>query len=329
LLAILRDSIPFLHGHSHSELPVDDALESSARGLWALKVSLLILGATAIFQVVIAVISGSVGLLADTIHNFSDALTAVPLAIAFVLGRRPPNRRYTYGYGRAEDLAGLTIVGMIFISAVVAAYETYDKFVHPAPLAHVGWVMVAGVLGFLGNEAVAVLRIRVGRQIGSAALVADGKHAQADGVTSLAVLFGAGGSILGWAWADPLVGALITLAILFILKDTAVTMWHRVMDAVEPELVARVEREAVAVAGVHEVQNVRMRWIGHRLNADLHITVDEELTTLASHAIAEEVQHNLMHAEPKLATIMVHVDPCGHGGTDAHHLTDHHRAAPA
>ncbi len=133
-------------------------------------------------------ISGSVALLADTIHNFSDALTAVPLWIAFALGRRAASRRYTYGYGRAEDVAGVVIVGMIFFSALVAAYESYQKIVNPQPLSNLGWVMVAAVVGFLGNEAVAIFRIRIGREIGSAALIADGQHARVDGITSLAVL---------------------------------------------------------------------------------------------------------------------------------------------
>ena len=166
--------IPFLHGHSHGATNVDAALEGSERGLWALKVSLLVLGLTAAFQLIIVFVSGSAGLLADTIHNASDALTAIPLGIAFVLGRRAATRRYTYGYGRVEDVAGVIIVGMIFLSALVAAYESVQKFLHLQPLHNLGWVMAAAIVGFCGNEAVAVLRIRVGRQIGSAALIADG-----------------------------------------------------------------------------------------------------------------------------------------------------------
>jgi len=209
--------------------------------MWALKVSLIGLGLTATFQVVIFLISGSVGLLADTIHNFADALTAIPLGIAFVLSRRPPNRRYTYGYGRAEDVAGVLIVGIIFVSAAVALYETYLKFIHPQPLLNPWWVIAASIVGFVGNEAVAVFRIRVGNEIGSAALVADGQHARVDGFTSLAVLFGVVGVMLGYPIADPIIGFLITVAILFIVKDTAVTMWHRLMDAIEPKTLETLE----------------------------------------------------------------------------------------
>ena len=320
----LREAIPFLHSHSHGEANVDAALETSARGIWALMVSLLGLGATALFQVVVVIYSGSVALLADTIHNFSDALTAVPLWIAFALGRRAASRRYTYGYGRAEDVAGVVIVAMIFFSAVVAAYESYQKLINPQPLSNLGWVMVAAVVGFLGNEAVAIFRIRIGREIGSAALIADGQHARVDGITSLAVLFGALGVLAGFPLADPIVGLLITVAILFIVKDTAITMWHRLMDAVEPELVDSIEQLASAVPGAEAVHDVKVRWLGHRLQVELHITVNEELPTLESHRISEEVRHALLHAQPKLAVVNVHVDPCGHGGEDPHSLTAHH-----
>jgi cation diffusion facilitator family transporter len=322
----LIEAIPFLHGHSHGEVNVDAALESSARGIWALKISLLLLGGTALFQLVIVLISGSVGLLADTIHNFGDALTAVPLWIAFVVGRRAATRRYTYGYGRAEDIAGVLIVGLIFVSAIIAAYESVQKLFHPQPLGNIGWVMAAAVIGFLGNEAVAQFRIRVGREIGSAALIADGQHARVDGFTSLAVLVGALGVLLGFPLADPIVGLLITIAILFIVKDTARTMWRRLMDAVEPEVVDTIERTAAAVPGVEDVHDVRARWLGHTLGAELHATVDETLPTRASHAIAEEVRHHLFHTFPRLSLITVHVDPCGHSGDDPHHRTAHHRA---
>src|SRR5262249_42298266 len=181
-------------------------------------------------------------LLADMIHNFSDALTAIPLGLAFVLGRRAATRRYTYGYGRAEDLAGVVIVLMILASSLVAGYESYQKFVNPQPLQNVGWVMVAAIVGFLGNEIVAAFRIRVGREIGSAALIADGQHARIDGFTSLAVFFGALGSLLGFPIADPVVGLLITIAILFIVKDTVIQMWQRLMDAVDPAIVDTIEK---------------------------------------------------------------------------------------
>lgn len=324
----LRELLPFGHGHSHSDVNVDTAMESSDRGLWALKVSLAGLGVTALFQLVIVLTSGSVALLADTIHNFSDALTAIPLGIAFVLGKRAASRRYTYGYGRAEDLAGVIIVFMILASSLVAGYESYQKFINPQPLNNVWWVMVAAIVGFLGNEGVAVFRIRVGNEIGSAALVADGQHARVDGITSLAVLFGAVGSLLGFPLADPIVGMLITIAILFIVRDTAVTMYRRLMDAIDPEVVDTIEQTATKVPGAYDVHDVRVRWLGHKLQAELHITVDEDMPTGESHRIVEEVRHALFHAQPRLASINVHADPCGHSGTDAHALTSHHELRP-
>ncbi len=326
-LGRLKEAVPFLHGHSHGEANVDAALEGNEHGLWALKVSLAGLGLTAAFQLAIVFVSGSAGLLADTIHNASDALTAIPLGVAFVLGRRAATRRYTYGYGRAEDVAGVVIVAMIGASALVAAYESVQKLLHPQHLSNLGWVMVAAVVGFVGNEAVAVLRIRVGRAIGSAALVADGQHARIDGLTSLAVLVGALGVLAGLRLADPIVGLLITLAILAIVKDTALTMWRRLMDAVEPEVVDSIERTAAAVPGVEAVHAVRVRWLGHRLQAELHAVVNEELSTRESHRIAEEVRHTLFHVQPRLATISVHTDPCGHRGDNPHALTSHHEDA--
>jgi cation diffusion facilitator family transporter len=322
---MIREAIPFLHGHTHGPVEIDTALEANQRGMWAVKVSLTVLLITALLQVFVVAISGSVGLLADTIHNFSDALTAVPLGIAFLLGRRAATRRYTYGYGRAEDIAGVIIVLMILGSALVAGYESYQKFVHPQVLENVTWVMAASIIGFLGNEAVAVFRIRVGREIGSAALVADGQHARTDGFTSLAVFLGALGSVLGFPIADPIVGFLITIAILFIVKDTIVAMWFRLMDAVDPALVDSLETAAQNVSGVEKVDNVRVRWLGHRLLAEMHITVNEDLPTRASHLIAEEVRHALFHVQPKLVEVTVHIDPCGHCGQNPHEVTAHHK----
>ena len=201
----------FLYGlfvpHSHDAADsIDDAMEANSSGIRALKISLFILLATTILQGVVVAFSGSVALLADTIHNFSDALTAVPLWVAFVLGRRAASRRYTYGLGRAEDLAGLFIVFVVALSAIVAAWQSIDRIIHPQPIGNIGWVIAAGIIGFLGNEIVAVYRIRVGQRIGSAALVADGIHARTDGFTSLAVVAGGIGVLLGFPLADPIVG---------------------------------------------------------------------------------------------------------------------------
>ncbi|HEU5103560.1 MAG TPA: cation diffusion facilitator family transporter [Roseiflexaceae bacterium] len=314
------------HTHSHTSSRTDRALEGNERGIWALKVSLVGLLATALFQVAIVLISGSAALLADTIHNFADALTAVPLWIAFVVGRRPPTKRYTYGYRRAEDLAGIFVVLVMLASAALVAWESYRKLINPEPLGNLGWVMAAAVIGFLGNELVAIFRIRIGREIGSAALEADGLHARTDGLTSLAVLLGAIGVWLGYPRADPIVGLLITIPILQVVWGAARTIWERLMDAVDPALVDAVERNAARVAGVTRVHDVRMRWLGHSLEAELHADVDSQLSTAASHTIGQEIEHQLLHALPQLTTVIVHIDPTDPAGEDFHAMTAHHKA---
>ncbi len=324
---MLQNMLPFGQGHSHAEANIDDALETSERGIRALKLSLVILGATALLQVVVVLISGSVALLANTIHNFGDALTAVPLWIAFSLARRKPTRRYTYGLARTEDLAGIAILLMIALSAGVALYESVDRVLHPREISFLGWVAAAGVVGFLGNEAVALLRIRVGKQIGSAALIAGGQHARVDGLTSLAVVLGAAGVWLGFPLADPIVGLLITLAIVGIVKGTAVTMFHRLVDAIEPEIGFQIEQLAAAVPGVEAVSAVQARWHGHRIYADLLVVVNEDLPTWESHAIVERVRRDIFHGVPRVGSILVHADPCGHAGVDRHQGTLHHEMA--
>lgn len=308
--------------HSHdAAVAMDSELEASQRGMRALLLSFLALMVTALLQLAVFAVSGSVALLVDTIHNFADALTALPIAVAFTVGRRAATRRYTYGFGRAEDLAGIVVVLFIAASAVFAAYEAVRRLMEPRELDHLGLVAAAGVIGFVGNEAVARYRITVGRQIGSAALVADGLHARTDGFTSLGVVLGAAGVALGFAAADPLVGLLITLAVLAVLRDAARDVYRRLMDAVDPELVDAVEATARATEGVLEVGAVRLRWIGHSLRAELEIVVDRRLSLVEAHRVAESTEHRLLHDVPRLFAATVHADPDGYD----HDLTGHHR----
>ncbi|GGP08710.1 cation diffusion facilitator family transporter [Nonomuraea glycinis] len=290
-----------------------------------LVVSFAVLMATFAVQAVIVALSGSVALLGDTLHNLADALTAVPLAIAFSVGRRAATRRFTYGYGRAEDLAGIVIVLIIAASAALAGYEAVTRLLDPRDIEAVAWVAVAGVVGFLGNEWVARYRIKVGREIGSAALVADGLHARTDGFASLAVLLGAGGVALGFPIADPIVGLLITVAILFVLRDAAKEIYHRLMDAVDPALVDEAERILRAVDGVERVGSVRMRWIGHALHAEVDILVRHDLTVVAAHAVAVRAEHRLIHEVPRLRAATVHTDPYGPADADHHAPLTAHR----
>lgn len=324
-LAFVRDLLrPHSHDHASS---IDSALESDARGIRALKRSLLVLGATAALQLVVVLLSGSVGLLSDTLHNFADALTAIPIAMAFIIGRRAATPRFSYGYRRAEDLAGLVVLVFIAGSSVIAAYEAIDRLLHPAEV-HLLWaVAMAGFLGFIGNELVARYRIKVGEQIGSAALVADGMHARTDGFTSLAVVVGAAGVALGFPAADPIAGLLIAGLILVVLKDAGRDVLLRIMDAVDPAI-AREARDVLAeTPGVESVGAVRIRWIGHRLHCEAEVVVDKTTSVAAAHDIAEAARHRLLHDVPHLASAIIHPDPCGHDGSDAHAELAHHRAA--
>jgi len=318
----LLQSIFAPHSHDSAD-SVDSALESSAKGIRAVKISLVALLVTSGLQVLVVLLTNSVALLADTIHNFSDALTAVPLWIAFVLGRRAATKRFTYGFRRSEDLAGIFIVAMIAMSAVLAGWQAIERLLNPQPLSNLALLAAAGVIGFAGNELVALYRIRIGKEIGSAALVADGYHARTDGLTSLAVVVGAGGAWVGFPQADPIIGLVITVAILWVLKGAAGQVFARLMDAVDPELTDATER-AAHQPGVEDVSSIRIRWIGHRLEAEAHIVVDCELPTLRSHAIAEGVRHGIFHAVPKISDVIVHVDPCGHVVADPHKTTRQH-----
>ena len=291
------------HSHDHG---TDAALEASADGWRTLWISLAGLAGTAAAQAVVVALSGSVALLGDTLHNAADALTAVPLGVAFMLGRRRPTRRYTYGYGRAEDLAGVAIVAVIAISCAVAAFAAVQRLLHPRPVTHLAAVAAAAVLGFAGNELVARYRIRTGRRIGSAALVADGRHARADGFTSLAVLAGAGGVALGWTWADPVVGLAITVAILTVGWQAARDIGARLMDSVDPAVTDTAEATLRGTPGVLGAEPVRLRWVGRRLRAECAILVDPHCSVIEAHAVAVSAEHRLIHAIPHLAAAVVH-----------------------
>ncbi len=311
------------HSHGHTHVAVDPSVLTTQRGIWAIKWSFAGLFATAAFQIIIVVFSGSVALLADTIHNFGDAATAVPLWIAFRLARLKPNDRFTYGYGRVEDLAGAAIVFTILFSAAVAGYESIDRFFHPQTVKHLWAVILASVIGFIGNEAVAQFRIKVGKEIGSAALIADGHHARVDGLTSLAVLLGAAGIWLGYPKADPVVGLLITLAILRIVWDSGKSVFTRMIDGVDPEVVDEI-REAVSLTpGVKGISEVRVRWLGHRLHAELNISVNAELSVAKGHEIAKEARHVLQHKLKYLSNATIHIDPVNASG-EAHHRINGH-----
>jgi cation diffusion facilitator family transporter len=313
------------HAHDVSD-QIDSALERSDRGIRATQLTLAVLLATSALQLVIAIVSGSVALLADMVHNVADALTSIPLWIAFVLGRRLPTRRYPYGYRRAEDLVGVVIVAAIAVSAVLVGWHSIERLVALEPIAHPGWVLLAGAVGVAGNEVAATVRIRVGRGIGSAALVADGYHARTDTLASFGVIVAAVASWLGAPIVDPLVGLVITGLIGWILVLTARQVLRRLMDAVEPEVIGTMEQVAAGVDGVRAVDWARARWVGHRLSGELAVTVDADLTVADGHEVSEEVHHALLHALPHLEEATVHLNPgVDELAADPHHRTRHHR----
>ena len=205
-----------------------------------------------------------------------------------------------------------------------AGWEALHRLADPQEVRHIAWVLLAGLAGFAGNEWVASYRIRVGRRMGSAALVADGLHARADGFTSLAVVAGAAGSAAGWDAADPIVGLLITAAILAVLRRAARDIYRRLMDSVDPALVDQVRTVLGGVAGVESVDTVRIRWIGHQLHAESEVVTDCDLSVAAAHAITEAAHHRLLHEIPRLARVTIHANPCTHDGRDHQNETAHH-----
>lgn len=296
-------------GHGHTHGVVDPSLATSDRGIWALKWSFAILAVTAALQLVVVFISGSVALLADTIHNVGDATTAIPLWAAFVLARRKPSKTFTYGLGRIEDLAGILIVLIILASALVAGYEAIDRLIHPQPVGQLGWLAAAGIVGFIGNEVVAVFRIRVGRQMNSAALIADGYHARTDGLTSLAVVLGAIGVAFGFPLADPIIGLLITLTILGIVWQSAKAVITRTLDGVEPEVLDEIRHAMEHVPGISRVVDLKARWLGHRLQADIRIAVDETSSLASATEVARKLEDELREHMAALGTVNVMVEP--------------------
>lgn len=298
------------YGHSHDAADqIDDRLTGSRPGMRALAGSFAVLLATTLIQAGVVWLTGSVALLSDTLHNLADACTAIPLAVAFRLGRRAPNGRFTYGYGRAEDLAGLVVLVVIAGSAALAVIESVRRLAEPTGLHQLPALAAAAVIGFLGNEIAARWRITTGRRIGSAALVADGMHARVDGVTSLAVLLAAGGAAVGWHWVDPVIGLVVALAIVLVLVGAGRGVLGRLLDAADPAQVLAMGELAADTPGVLSVKELRLRWSGHEQVAELTVVVDRDLSLVAAHGIAHDVEHRLRHGLPRLRRAHVRPQP--------------------
>lgn len=322
-----KDKQDRAHTHSahHVRLhgAIDPAQLTTQRGLRAITWSFLGLLATALLQAGVVVVSGSMALLADTIHNVGDAATAIPLWIAFALARKKPTKRFSYGYGRAEDLAGVVVTLVILASGIAVGYESVQRLSSPQQVEYLWAVAAASVVGFLGNEIVARFRLKVGHEIGSVALVAEGHHARIDSLTSLAVLAGVFGLWLGFPLADPFVGLLITAIIFKIAWESGQSVLTRLLDGVDPEVMDEVTHAATRVPGVRAVTEVRMRWIGHQLLAEVNAAVNSDLSVEHGHRIAVAIRHQLLHHLPYLANAIVHIDPLNASGEDHHRIAEH------
>lgn len=290
----------FTHDHSHTELAADSAILDNQLAIRTVWLALLALGITTVLQIFIYAASGSVALLADTVHNLGDALNSIPLLVAFYFARRTANRRYTYGFGRLEDIAGIFIVISIGFSAGYILIESFQKLINPQPLQNLEWVALAALVGFVGNELVAMMQIRVGRQIGSDAMIADGQHARIDGLTSLAVLIAVFGTVIGLPILDPIVGIVIAFAIVGITWNAIKAVWYRLMDAVDPHLVEHAEAHIREVDGVADIQTLRLRWVGHRMYGVATIQVTEDMSLEDSQRIIHDIQHEVGHVIPQL-----------------------------
>jgi cation diffusion facilitator family transporter len=312
------------HGHEHGKIEAD--LYSNRAGLRAVRISTVGMLLVGLVQIVIALLGGSAGLFADALHNLGDVLTTLALWIAFVLSNRAANRRYTYGYHRAEDLAGIFIVLVIIASAAASAIESALKLASGNVPTHIYLSIIAAAVGCVGNEALAQYKISVGRRINSVPLTADGQHSQIDGLTSLAALVGLVGVRLGFRLADPLAGLLITLVILSVVYSTARSVLLRLLDAVDPRMVPTIIETASSVEGVEAVTDVRARWVGHTLHIAMNIEVNADLTLVKAHAIAEQVRHQLFHEIQGVSEVIIHTDPSS-SREDYHQEMAHHLQA--
>ena len=325
------------HGHGHSHVPGNNLAGSTREGLRVVAIATAGMFVVSLVEFGFFGISQSAGLLSDALHNLGDVLTTIAIWVAFLVARRPATRRYTYGYHRAEDLAGAFITLVIIVSAGLAAWESYRRLVTNAVPTQIGWGIAAALFGFVGNEALAQYKLSQGRRLNSQPLIADGQHSRADGITSLAAAAGLFLEHVGVPHADPVAGLLISVAILYILVDVSRDVFRRLMDAVDPEIIEQVREQALGVSGVEDVADVRARWGGRRLYVAFNIGADSALTLAQAHAIAEQARQEVLAHVPGAAIVDIHVDPVGlpagvdphaweHVNHDAHEHSGHEHA---
>lgn len=290
-------------GHSHSS-----AHYGNKDAVRAVVVSAVALGIAAVAEISASLVSGSASVLADGLHNSGDVLTSFILLFTFALVRRPATRRFSSGYGRFEDVATLLIIVVIIITAAVAASESVAKFIHPTNYSNIPLSLGAAIVGVIANLVVSEYKVRVGRGIGSESLQADGIHSRIDAVVSAGAFVGIGLAGLGLKIADPIVGVLITFAIVYVLAGTVKQLYYRMMDAVDPTIVDEITNAAASVSGVLQVHDVRVRWVGRELVAVMHVAMNPKSTLEEAHSLALRVEDSVCHEVPA-ARLEIHMDP--------------------
>jgi cation diffusion facilitator family transporter len=298
--------------------------QGTREGLRAIRLAAVALGASAAVRLTIAVLSGSVGLLAAGLDDLGDVLTTVVLSVAFIASRRAADRRYTFGYQRFEDLSGVLVVAVIWGSAAFATYEAVMRLTGDHQVTRLGIAMTAAVLGLLANGFAGVYKIRVGRRIGSEPLIADGKHALTDSLSSVAAFGGLLGVKAGHPIADPIAAFVVVLAIVAVAVDATRRVLARLLDAVDPTIVGQIEHIAKHTDGVASIGRVQARWAGRSLYVTLTVAADGNKSLTDTHTIAENVAHRILHDVPGVAQVDVHVDPWEPHGDEAHARTAKH-----
>lgn len=307
-----------LGGHGHSHAVLSDFAGSTRAGLRALAIGVAGLAATTVLQVALLLVSGSVALLGDTLHNGVDVAGTAVVWVAFKISSRDRNERYSFGYHRFEDLAGLFVVLLIGASSALVLWESIRALTGEVEIHRPWLVLLAGLVGFAGNEAVAQFKIRTGRKIGSAALIADGQHSRADGLSSMGVVAAAVGLLLGAEWLDAVAGIGIGLLIAWAAYSTGREVLLRLLDHAEPDIRLALEKEAAEVAGIEHVNDLRIRQAGRTVHVVASVCVDATVTLPAAHGFAEDLREAWAHLLPDGSSIDIHVDPYTPGTPTPH-----------
>lgn len=288
-------------------VPHDEAAHRRA-AYRAVAMSAVGLGITGAVELILAVLTGSVGLLGDALHNLSDVSTSAVVFLGFRVSRRRPTSRFPYGYERAEDLAGLGVALVIWASALFAGIESYRKLVGHGTTSHVGWGMTGAALGILGNQAVARYKLATGRRIQSATLVADAHHSWLDALSSAGALTGLVGVALGYRWADPAAGFVVTAFIAHVGWGVTKELADHLMDAVDPELTQRAQTAARSVGGVLDAQT-RGRWSGRTLHVEVEVELAPKATLAEAAHVSQAVKRAVFDAVEEARDVQVIARP--------------------